>query len=47
MKKNNMTRKYVGTYLFGSIFSSLFDPIKEKTNPDNERYIPINMRRAR
>ncbi|MFX1283578.1 MAG: hypothetical protein ACFFB5_07980 [Promethearchaeota archaeon] len=46
MKKNNMTKKYDGTALFGSIIRSLFTPIKDTRRPKKEGYVPINLRRA-
>jgi len=44
MKRTNLN--YNGTAVFGSVFNSLFTPVKNVSYTKRERYIPINMRRA-
>ena len=44
MKRTNLN--YNGTAVFGSVFNSLFTPVKSVSHTRRERYIPINMRKA-
>jgi hypothetical protein len=44
MKRTNLN--YNGTAIIGSVFNSLFTPVKSVSHTRQERYIPINMRRA-
>ena len=46
MKKNNIKANYNGAAFFGSIFTSLFTPIKKVDRSKLEKDDPINLRRA-
>lgn len=46
MKNNNISRKYNGTALFGSIFGSLLFTTRSPNRQQKGREAPLNLRRA-
>ena len=46
MIKHNMKPNYDGTAFFGSIFGSIFSPMRKTIHPKRERVVPINLQRA-